>query len=139
MVFYPPKSAGELPEIPDNIPISDFILTEHYGRVPLGYSRDPYTCGVTGKSYSTLEVTERVDYLSRALAKEFNWAPNQGTEWDKTVGIFTLNSVSFLNSRGEKHCLTSCVNRLTRCLCAGQHTNWEVSQHLRMPPTLRPS
>ncbi|KAI9929840.1 hypothetical protein ASPWEDRAFT_35048 [Aspergillus wentii DTO 134E9] len=96
MVFYPPKSAGELPEIPDNIPISDFILTEHYGRVPLGYSRDPYTCGVTGKSYSTLEVTERVDYLSRALAKEFNWVPNQGTEWDKTVGIFTLNSIDTL-------------------------------------------
>ena len=96
MVFTPASWAGELPPIPDNIPISEFMLTDHYGRNPLGYSRDPFTCGFTGKSYSWLEVVDRVDYLSRALAKEFGWAPNKGTEWDKTVGVFSLNSVRCL-------------------------------------------
>ncbi|KAI9037157.1 acyl--CoA ligase [Aspergillus affinis] len=93
MVFTPSSSAGDLPPIPDNIPISEFMLTDLYGRNPLGYSKDPFTCGFSGKSYSSLEVVDRVDYLSRGLAKEFGWAPNQGTEWDKTVGIFSLNTI----------------------------------------------
>jgi hypothetical protein len=96
MVFLPPATAGELAPIPDNIPISEFILNEKYGRHPAGQSRDPYTCGLTGKSYSVSQVAERVDLLARALAKEFNWAPNSGTEWDKTLAIFSLNTVSDL-------------------------------------------
>lgn len=94
MVFLPPKEAGTLPPIPDNIPLSEFMLTDLYGRNPLGYSRDPFTCGITGKSFSALEVVDRVDYLSRALSKELNWKPNTGTEWDKTLAIFSLNTVS---------------------------------------------
>ena len=94
MVFLPASSAGTLPAIPDNIPLSEFMLTDLYGRNPLGYSRDPFTCGITGKSFSALEVVDRVDYLSRALARELNWKPNTGTEWDKTLAIFSLNTVS---------------------------------------------
>lgn len=101
MVFTPPSSAGTLPPIPDNIPISEFMLSESYGRVPLGQSRHPYTCGFTGRSYSPLEVVTRVENLSRALSKEFNWQPNQGTEWDKVLGVFSLNTVSgYLRRRG---------------------------------------
>lgn len=95
MVFLPAKEAGTLPPIPDSIPLSEFMLTDLYGRNPLGYSRDPFTCGITGKSFSALEVVDRVDYLSRALSKELNWSPNAGTEWDKTLAIFSLNTVSF--------------------------------------------
>lgn len=69
------------------------MLDERHGRYPLGYSRDPFTCGLSGKSYSFLEVVERVDFLSRALAKEFGWQPNRGTEWDKVAGVFSLNTV----------------------------------------------
>jgi hypothetical protein len=36
----------------------------------------------------------RVEHLARALSKEFGWQPNEGTEWDKVVGIFALNTVS---------------------------------------------
>jgi hypothetical protein len=93
MVFTPPSYLGELPPVPDNIPISEFMLNDAYGRHPLRSSRDPYTCGITGKSYSTTEVVDRVNCLSRALAKEFGWAPNTGTEWDKTLAIFSLNTV----------------------------------------------
>lgn len=94
MVFLPAKSAGELPPIPDDIPINEFMLSEKYGRSPVASSRDPFTCGISGKSFSTREVADRVDILARAMAKEFNWHPNQGSEWDKTVGVFSLNTVS---------------------------------------------
>lgn len=93
MVFKPAAVAGTMPPIPDNIPISEFMLTEGNGRYSLSKARHPFTCGLTGKTYSTLEVKERVDYLSRALAKLLGWQPNSGTEWDKTLCVFSLNTV----------------------------------------------
>ncbi|KAJ5317660.1 hypothetical protein N7508_002168 [Penicillium antarcticum] len=96
MVFLPSKEAGELGPVPDSIPICDFILNEKHGRVAHDSSRDPYTCGLTGKSYSSREVVDRVDHLARGLSKEFGWAPNQGSEWDKTLAVFTLNTIDSL-------------------------------------------
>ncbi|CAG8388947.1 unnamed protein product [Penicillium salamii] len=96
MVFLPAKSAGQLPHIPDNIPISEFMLNEKYGRLAHDSSRDPYTCGFTGKSYSSREVVSRVDKIARGLSKELGWAPNQGSEWDKTLAVFTLNTIDSL-------------------------------------------
>jgi acyl-CoA synthetase (AMP-forming)/AMP-acid ligase II len=95
MVFYPPKTVPWQPHVPDDVPICDFMFDEKYGRVPLAEARDPFTCGLSGRTYSTLEVRDRVDYLSRALAKEFGWHPKKGTEWDKVIGVFCLNTVSF--------------------------------------------
>ena len=94
MVFTPPTWTEKLPPIPDNIPISEFVTNEAYGRHPLRHSRDPFTCGLTGKSYSASQVVDRVDHLSRGLAKELGWEPNKGSEWDKVLGIFSLNTVS---------------------------------------------
>ncbi|KAM5472439.1 hypothetical protein MauCBS54593_003030 [Microsporum audouinii] len=96
MVFYPPASAGKLPQVPDSIPICDFMLDEKNGRMPFASSRDPFVCGLTGRTYSIAQVVERVDVLSRALAKEFGWHPNQGSEWDKVVGIYSFNSIDYL-------------------------------------------
>ncbi|KNG82891.1 AMP dependent CoA ligase [Aspergillus nomiae NRRL 13137] len=110
MVFTPHKGAGELPAIPDNIPISEFILNNQYGRNPLQQSRDPFTCGITGKSYSGAQVAERVDYLARALAKEFNWTPNKGTEWDKTVAVFSVNTIDTLPLSWATHQLGGIVS-----------------------------
>ena len=94
MPFHPPPWVPELPfDPPDSIPISDFMFDENYGRYPLGYSRAPFTCGFSGKEYSALEVKERIDYLARGLAKEFGWHPNQGSEWDKIIGVFSVNTV----------------------------------------------
>lgn len=94
MPFYPPSWVPKLPfDPPDSISIHDFILDENYGRHPLGYSRPIFTCGITGKSYSALEVKERVDYLARGLAKELGWQPNKGSEWDKVIGVFSLNTL----------------------------------------------
>lgn len=93
MVFLPNPKFGSLGEIPDNIPISEFMLNERYGRLAHSRSRDPYTCGFTGKTYSSRQVVDRVDHIARGLAKEFSWTPNQGSEWDKTVAVFSLNTV----------------------------------------------
>lgn len=96
MVFYPPRSVPPLPLIPDDVAICDFMLDDKHRRYPLNDSLRPYICGLSGKSYSWLEVKERVDYLSRALAKEFDFHPNQGTEWDKVVATFLVNTIDTL-------------------------------------------
>lgn len=98
MVFRAPSWVGELPPIPDDVAICDFMLDDKYGRLPMASSRDPFTCGMTGRTYSTDKVAERVDSLARALANEFGWQPNAGTEWDKVVGIYSYNTVSSRNT-----------------------------------------
>ncbi|KAL4884284.1 hypothetical protein BJY04DRAFT_206085 [Aspergillus karnatakaensis] len=110
MVFKPASTAGSLPPIPDNIPISEFMLTEANGRYPLPSSRHPFTCGLTGKTYSTLEVKQRVAYLSRALAKTLNWAPNKGSEWDKTLAVFSLNTIDTIPLAWATHELGGIVS-----------------------------
>ena len=69
------------------------MLDENYGRYPLGYSEAPFTCGLSGKSYSALEVKERVDLLARGLSKELGFHPNQGSEYEKVIGVFSVNTV----------------------------------------------
>lgn len=96
MVFLPNPKFGQLGEIPDSIPICEFMLNEKYGRVAHNNSRDPFTCGLSGKSYSSREVVDRVEHIARALAKEFGWAPNKGTEWDKTVAVLSVNAIDSL-------------------------------------------
>ncbi|KAF1985343.1 acetyl-CoA synthetase-like protein [Aulographum hederae CBS 113979] len=96
MPFTPPPFVGKLPfDPPDSISIADFMLDETWGRHPLGYSRNPFTCGLTGTSYSFLEVKERVDFLARAIADEMSWSPNKGNEWDKVVAVFSVNTIDY--------------------------------------------
>jgi len=95
MPFHPPEWVPKLPyDPPDSISIYDFVLDEHHGRHPLGYSKDPFVCGLSGKSYSALDVKDRVDYLARGLAQELGWQPNAGSEWDKVIAVFSVNTVS---------------------------------------------
>ncbi|KAJ5223484.1 4-coumarate--CoA ligase-like 7 [Penicillium chermesinum] len=110
MVFLPDPKFGRLGHIPDNIPISEFMLNEEYGRLPHSQSRDPYTCGLTGKTYSSRQVADRVDHIARGLAKEFNWSPNKGTEWDKTIAVFTLNTIDSLPLFWAVHRLAGLVS-----------------------------
>lgn len=91
---------GSFPDPPDSIPVSQFMLDDAYGRCPLKSSRNPFTCGLSGKTYTAVEVAERVEHLARGLAKEFGWHPNKGTEWDKVVGIYALNTVCGFLAKG---------------------------------------
>ncbi|EON69954.1 hypothetical protein W97_09219 [Coniosporium apollinis CBS 100218] len=103
MPFTSPSWVPKLPEIPDSISIDQFMWDENYNRHPLGYSRPPFTCGLTGKAYSALEVKERIDHLARGLAKELGWQPNQRTEWDKVIGVFSVNTIDTLTLAWATH------------------------------------
>ncbi|KAF7514425.1 hypothetical protein GJ744_000195 [Endocarpon pusillum] len=104
MVFYPPTWASKLPfDPPDTIPICDFILDERYGRLPLDRSLDPYTCGVSGKSYTAGEQKQRTESLARGLAKELGWNVNQGTEFDKVAGVFAFNTIDIMTLNWAIH------------------------------------
>ncbi|GAB7349811.1 hypothetical protein MBLNU459_g0520t1 [Dothideomycetes sp. NU459] len=104
MPFYAPSWVPKLPVDPyDSISIDKFMLDEHYERYPLGYAKPPFTCGLSGKEYSALEVKERVDFLARALSKELGFHPNQGTEWDKVIGLFSVNTIDTLTLAWATH------------------------------------
>ncbi|KAL0937583.1 AMP-binding enzyme (4-coumarate-CoA ligase) [Colletotrichum truncatum] len=97
MVFTSPSWVPQLPiDPPDSITIAEFMSNEEHGRYPLATSRDPYTCGLTGKSYTASEVKQRTDFLARAIAKKLDFAPNEGTEWDKVIGLYSLNTIDYI-------------------------------------------
>ena len=70
------------------------MRNENYGRKSIFNSRNPFTCGLTGRTYSVNELFQRSEFLARSFAKRLGWAPNEGTEWDKVLSIFSLNTVS---------------------------------------------
>ncbi|KAF4973087.1 hypothetical protein FSARC_518 [Fusarium sarcochroum] len=110
MVFTPPPSLPVLPfEPPDAITIAEFIGNDKHGRLPFSKSRNPYTCGVTGKSYTVREVIEREDYLARALSKELQFDPYDGSEWDRVVAIFSLNTIDYVPFTHAVHRLNGIV------------------------------
>jgi len=105
MVFYPPACVPKLREedVPDTVPICDFMFDEQYGRFPIAKSKDPYTCGLTGKTITAQQQKERVTHLARALSKEFGWEVNKGSEFDKVAGVFAFNTVGpFPPGHGRK-------------------------------------
>lgn len=95
MVFISPSWVPSLPfDPPDSVPIHEFMFDEKHGRYPIQKSKPPFTCGLTGHEYSTAEVRERVNDLAQGLSKELNWQPNSRSEWEKVIGVFSLNTVS---------------------------------------------
>lgn len=69
------------------------MLDEQYGRTPFADSKDPFTCGISGKTYSNEQVKERSVLIARALSKELGWKAGLGKEFDKVMGVFALNTV----------------------------------------------
>ncbi|CAK7222635.1 hypothetical protein SBRCBS47491_004926 [Sporothrix bragantina] len=99
MVFHPPAWVPKLPiDPPDSIPIVEFMRNEAYGRHPLAKSHNPYTCGITGQTYSWPEFLERSELLARGLGanKTLGWSPNAGTPWDKVACLFSLNTIDYI-------------------------------------------
>jgi len=93
-----------LTDPPDSIPIHDFMRLEKYGRRTFSTSRNPFTCGLTGRTFSYEQFFQRADNLAKSLSRRTGWTPNEETPWDKVLGIFSLNTV------GEN---PSLVDRLT--------------------------
>ncbi|KAJ3548337.1 hypothetical protein NM208_g1056 [Fusarium decemcellulare] len=97
MPFTKPLWVPELPfHLPDDIDVYDFMFDERYGRQPLILSRPPFVSGLTGKSYTAFEVKNRIEHLAGGLSKELTWKPNEGSEWDKVVGLFAENSIDYM-------------------------------------------
>ena len=89
------------------------MLDENYNRTPFGVSNNPFTCGLSGKTYDWWQVKERVEHLSRALTNELGMKPNEGTEWDKVVGAFSLNTIDYITLAWAVHRIggvLTCVN-----------------------------
>lgn len=112
MPFTPPSWSPPLPEVPDTVSIETFMTDENYGRHPLGYSQDPFTDGLDGRTYDFFKVKERVDHVARALCKELGWDP-KASEWEKTIGIFSLNTIDYVPLTWAIHRIggiASCAN-----------------------------
>lgn len=85
------------------------MFEEKYGRHPLKQSQNPFTCGITGITYTALEMANRVELLSKGLARELGWYPNEGNEWKKVAGIFSLNTVDYMTVVYAVHRLSGIV------------------------------
>ncbi|KAK5104429.1 hypothetical protein LTS08_002318 [Lithohypha guttulata] len=103
MPFYPPEWVPQCPEIPDSVSIPEFMFEEKHGRTPISESADAYICGLTGKKTSAAQQKEQYTYLARALAKEFGWKVNEGTEFDKVCGVFALNTIDVMTLNWAIH------------------------------------
>ncbi|KAF4946672.1 hypothetical protein FSARC_14136 [Fusarium sarcochroum] len=124
MVFSSPSWVPPLPiDPPDSIPIAEFMKNEAYGRFPIAKSRDPFTCGITHRSYSASQVFQRAEYIARALAKRLQWQPNEGTPWDKVVGIFSLNTIDFVTAIYGVHRLSGIVTPANAAYSAAELTH----------------
>ncbi|KAL7934549.1 hypothetical protein V8C35DRAFT_326937 [Trichoderma chlorosporum] len=106
MPFTTPSYIPKLPfDPPDSISIHEFLFTngEKYGRHPIADSRPPFTCGITGKSYSAEEVKDRIEWLSAALASELGFEVDGGSEFDKVIGLFSVNTVDTMTISWAAH------------------------------------
>jgi hypothetical protein len=82
-----PALTPELPGIYD-LPLCDFTFNERYGRNPIAESRDPYICGLPGKSYNVTEQRDRIQYLARPLAQEMEWEIIQCYRTEGSYSVF---------------------------------------------------
>ncbi|KAF1816469.1 phenylacetyl-CoA ligase-like protein [Eremomyces bilateralis CBS 781.70] len=110
----PFKAPSWVPQLafdpPDDVSICDFILDDKYARHPLKDSRPPFVCGITGKSYTGLEVKERIQHVAAGLSKELGWLPNDGSDWDKVLCIFSTNAIDYLTVAWGTHRLGGIVS-----------------------------
>jgi acyl-CoA synthetase (AMP-forming)/AMP-acid ligase II len=126
MVFYPPENVPKDIEVPDSIPICDFMLKEEHGRKPLAKSWDPYVCGITGASFSMQEQADRVKYLARSLSKELGWKVNEGDEYSKVAGVFALNTVDIMTLSWAIHRLNG-VSSPANAAYSAEELNYQLT------------
>ncbi|KAM5347636.1 hypothetical protein ACJ41O_007460 [Fusarium nematophilum] len=125
MVFESPPWARELPSaaLPDNITVEEFMYNEQHGRKPLALSRNPYTCGLTGQTYTVAEVRQRVDFMARAIAKRLGWSVANGTEWDRVACIFSWNTIDYVPLTHALHRLNAIVSPASAAYSASELTH----------------
>ncbi|KAF4461272.1 phenylacetyl- ligase [Fusarium albosuccineum] len=132
MVFTPPAWVPELPiDPPDSISVAEFMSTEKYGHYPFSQSRNPYTCGLTGQTRSTADVILREDLLARGIGKALRFHPQQGSEWDKVVVIFSFNTIDYIPFTHSIHRLNGIVSLASAALSASELVDQLRSSHAK--------
>ncbi|KAL0936928.1 phenylacetyl-ligase-like protein [Colletotrichum truncatum] len=113
---------------PDTLTVHEFLFGDgdKYGRHPKTKSRPPFTCGVTGKAYSAVEVAERVELLARALGSDLGWQVNEGHEMDKVIGIYSLNTIDTLTVSWATHRLSG-----VSCPISSAYSEMELTNLLK--------
>ncbi|EEU38709.1 uncharacterized protein NECHADRAFT_45761 [Fusarium vanettenii 77-13-4] len=121
MVFTPPPWVPELPiQPPDSISVAEFMSTEEYGRSAIAKSRNPYTCGLTGKTRDAAEVIAREDYLARGIGQALKFDPQRGSEWDKVVGVYSFNTIDYIPLTHSIHRLNGVVSLSSAALSSSE-------------------
>ncbi|KAH7305012.1 hypothetical protein B0I35DRAFT_147332 [Stachybotrys elegans] len=126
MVFHPPAWVPKLKDLPDSITIEEFVNNEAYGRRPFASSRNPYTCGLTGRTFSAADVARRTGYLARAIASHLGFNPSEGTPWDRVIAVYSLNTIDYIP-------LTHAVHRLSGIVtpASAAYSSEELEHQLR--------
>ncbi|KAM7205962.1 hypothetical protein V8F33_000792 [Rhypophila sp. PSN 637] len=133
MVFTSPSWVPDLPfEIPDSIPIADFMRNDKYRALPLSQSKAPFTCGLTGTTYSWATVLQRVEFLARGLSAHTGWQPNEGVAWDKVVGIFCVNTIDYIPLCYATHRLNGIPSLANMAYSAQELTHQLTSSSIRV-------
>ncbi|KAJ2981933.1 hypothetical protein NQ176_g1716 [Zarea fungicola] len=55
------------------------------------------------------EVAGRVNHLARAIARRLNFSPDVGTEWDRVVAIFSVNTIDYIPLAHAVHRLSGII------------------------------
>ena len=107
MTFHPPSYVPDVPLPPDDVSIPDFLFgpkSEEYGGVAKDKALNPFTDGLTGRTFTRKEYHNRYESLARALAAELGVEVNGESELDKVIGIYSYNSVSDYHMRASTPC-----------------------------------
>ena len=105
MVFLSPSCVPALPfDPPDDVPLTDFVFDERYGRAPFATSPPLFVCGYSGKRRMPSEYKQRIEDAASGLSQVMGWTPNEGLEWSKVACIFAPNTVSALALPGNRLC-----------------------------------
>ncbi|KAI9163473.1 Acyl-CoA ligase AFT1-1 [Paramyrothecium foliicola] len=96
-------------DLPDSITIEEFMSNERWGRRAIASSRNPYTCGLTGRTFSAADVQRRTSHLARAIGKRLGFNPHEGTEWDRVVCLYSFNTIDYIPFTHAVHRLSGIV------------------------------
>ncbi|KAM0343792.1 hypothetical protein ACHAPU_008220 [Fusarium lateritium] len=107
-------------EPPDSVSVADFMCSEEYGRYPIGKSRHPYTCGLTGKTRTAEDVLIREDYLARGIAQALRFDKGTVSEWDRVVVVFSYNTIDYVPLTHSIHRLNGIASLSSAALSASE-------------------
>jgi hypothetical protein len=113
MVFKTPAWVPQIStSVPDSVLVGDFVTKRDHNLYDWSDEKPTTICALSGGSYNMREIRDRVSSLSQSLSKDLGWLPNQGSPWDKVVGICSFNTVSSGHHRGLGKYVTDCTFRL---------------------------